>query len=224
MAMISMVCAGAALLEGPRLPVGQISSSRLAVSTPVVHEAQLSRRSLVGALASAGGALAALEALPSAVYAEATLVTRQQAYTRYVPRVERGRDYWAGGLRKLVATSDWKSISEALEPKGSIDRIFGPCELWASSFSSKTISDKTIAMNIAIDELRESARALKIAADGKESGGGFFGFGGGKAMDPSKRTQLAQAAYKKGVQAINKYIEIGNDGLGMQFAPLDLIE
>lgn len=187
-------------------------------------EAQVSRRNFVGTLAGAAGAVAALEALPQAVYAESTLVTRQAAYTRYVPRIERGRDYWANGLRKLVGTQDWKSISEALEQKGSIDRIFGPLELYASSFSSKTISDKTIAMNIAIDELREAARALKVASDGKESGGGFLGFGGKKTMDPTKRTQLAQAAYKKGVQALNKYIEIGNDGLGLQFAPIDLIE
>ena len=39
--------------------------------------------------------------------------------------------------------------------KGPIDRLFGPLELWSSSFSSKTISPKTLAMNDAIDELRE---------------------------------------------------------------------
>ena len=35
---------------------------------------------------------------------------------------------------------------------------------------------------------------------------------------------FAQAAYKKGVSAFNKYIEIGNDGLGLNFAPLDTID
>ena len=45
----------------------------------------------------------------------------------------------------------------------------------------------------------------------------MFGFiTGPKVMDPSKRGALANAAYKKGVDAINKYIEMGNDGLGMQ--------
>ena len=34
---------------------------------------------------------------------------------------------------------------------------------------------------------------------------------------------FAQAAYKKGVSAFNKYIEIGNDGIGVSFEPLDTI-
>jgi len=171
------------------------------------------------------GSIAVATSMPDLVSAESTLVTRQQAYTRYVPRVERGRDYWATGLRKAVQAGDWATISQALEKKGSIDRIFGPMELWASSWSSKTIADKTIAMNSAVDELREAAAGLKIAAAGKESSSGFFGFlGGGKTLDPAKRSELAVISYKKGVAAINKYILIGNDGLGLSFAPLDTID
>ena len=37
-------------------------------------------------------------------------------------------------------------------------------------------------------------------------------------LDESKRQQLAQAAYQKGTAAINKFIEIGNDGMGLQVA------
>ena len=33
-------------------------------------------------------------------------------------RVERGRDYWAGGLRKQVSSGDWAAIQAALEKKG----------------------------------------------------------------------------------------------------------
>ena len=51
---------------------------------------------------------------------------------------------------------------------------------------------------------------------GTEKGGGFLGFGGNKKIDEGKRQQLAQAAYQKGAKAINKYIEIGNDGMGLQ--------
>lgn len=212
--MISFLVVGCALLEGPRLSMRRSVINYPAAIASLRHEVHVSRRSIVDTLVSAGVGLVALEALPTAVYAESTLVTRQQAYSRYVPRIERGRDFWAGGLRKLISESNWKDISVALDKKGSIDRIFGPLELWASSFSSKTISDKTLAMSIAIDELREACRALQIACEGKESGG-FLGFGA-KTMDPNKRGLLAQAAYKKGVQAINKYIEIGNDGLGLQ--------
>ena len=138
-------------------------------------------------------------------------------------------------------------------------KIFGPMSLWASSFSSKTISDKTTAMNAAIDELREAVAAMEIAANGKEKDDGLFGFlGGSKELDPAKRSALAKKAYAKGVVAWNKcvrasnahpsasersarvpvshchhvyttchacrYIEIGNDGLGNSFAPLDTID
>ena len=94
--------------------------------------------------------------------------------------------------------------------------------LFASSFSSKTISDKTLAMNTAVDELREAADSLAIAAAGKTAGG-FLGFGE-KKLDESQRAQLAKAAYAKGISAIDKFIMIGNDGLGMQFAPMDTIQ
>jgi hypothetical protein len=158
--------------------------------------------------------------------AESTLVTRQAAYTRYVPRVERGRDYWSTGLKKAITAGDWASIKAALEKKGSIDRIFGPMELWASSWSGKTISDKTLEMNKAIDELRTAAADLQTAANGQEAGGGgLFGFiSGPKKLEEAKRSQIASAAYTKGVDAINKYIELGNDGLGLQFTALDLID
>jgi len=217
--MISAALLSVALLQPAKFPTCQSGASRAAVAG-LAADTTSTRRDFV----STTGASAALAALmPAPVFAESTLVTRQQAYSRYVPRIERGRDYWATGLKKQVAAQDWQGISAALDKKGSIDRIFGPMELWASSWSSKTISDKTLAMNVAINELREAARGLKLASEGKEKGGGFLGFGGNKVMDPSKRTQLAQAAYAKGVQAINKYIDIGNDGLGMNFAQIDTI-
>eukprot|EP00966_Prymnesium_polylepis_P077365 1792080-Prymnesium_polylepis.1 len=194
--MLVLISLSASLLEPTKLP----GASRPAVGA---LSAGVSRRELVGALVGGAGALAALEALPAPAFAESTLATRQQAYARYVPRIERGRDYWQDGLSKLIKTQNWKDISVALEKKGSIDRMFGPMELWASSWSSKTISDKTLAMNIALDELREACRGLKLAADGKEGKSGFLGFGGPKVMDPSKRTQLASAAFTKGAQAIN---------------------
>lgn len=176
----------------------------------------VSRRDLVGVLVSGAGAIASVALIPEPVWAESSLATRQQAYTRYVPRIERGRDYWQNGLKKLIASQNWAEISKALEKKGSIDRLFGPMELWASSWSGKSISEKTLAMNVAIDELREACRGLRVASEGKETVKGFLGFESTKVMDPSKRQQLAQAAYAKGVQAINQYIEIGNDGIGLQ--------
>ena len=186
-------------------------------AAPVLASAEPGRRQ---ALAVLGGSAAALVGLPAATWAESTSVTRQQAYSRYVPRIERGRDYWATGLKKAILAGDWATIQADLEPKGSIDRIFGPMGLWSSSMSGKTISEKTYNMNAAIDDLREACRILKSAADGQEAGGGgFFGFGGGKKIEGKVRTAMAVDAYKKGVRAINKYIEIGNAGQGLQARP-----
>ena len=119
-------------------------------------------------------------------------------------------------MKKQIQAQDWKTLSAAIEKKGSIDRIFGPMQLWASSFSGKTISEKTLAMNNAIDELKSAVNTLEIAARGTEGGGGFLGFGGPKKIEESKRKELALKSYLKGVAAINQYIEIGNDGLGLQ--------
>ena len=36
--------------------------------------------------------------------------------------------------------------------------------------------------------------------------------------------KIAQDAYAKGKDAINKYIELGNDGLGLNFTPIDQMD
>ena len=160
MALQVIATAALAFTEPPLLartsPVAAVSSPR--VASPV--EMTLGRRAVLSAAATA-----ALTALPSAAPAESTLVTRQAAYTRYVPRIERGRDYWATKLRKDIASGDWKAIAKELEPVGKKDtggaimKTFGPMSLWSSSFSSKVISDKTVAMNAAVEELEVVRRA-----------------------------------------------------------------
>merc|ERR1719231_732935 len=88
---------------------------RPAVITPrgsVIADARASsRRELISSFVGAG----VLSALPAATFAESTLVTRQAAYSRYVPRIERGRDYWAGGVRKAIANQDWNTILADLD-------------------------------------------------------------------------------------------------------------
>jgi len=227
--MLYLVVAASALVEPPLL-VNRASAGVACVQPSLARSdvaAPLSRRAL---LSTAAGVVAA-GALPSAVFAESTLVTRQQAYTRYVPRIERGRDYWANGLKKSIANGDWTAIQAQLTAGtkktagGAIAEVFNPMSLWSSSWSSKVISDKTYAMNAAIDELREAAASLEVAAYGKQKESGFFGvFGMQKSLSDDQRKALAIAAYKKGVSAFNKYVEIGNDGLGLNFAPLDTID
>lgn len=163
-----------------------VQSRSAAVQLQQPSLAMVSRREIV----STGAALAILAVAPGLASAESTLVTRQQAYTRYVPRLERGRDYWATGFKKIIAAGKWEEIITALDKKGSADRIFGPMELYASSFSGKTIADKTLQMNVAIEELRESKSELLRAAIGNEGGGGFLGFGGPKKMDDGKRCMI----------------------------------
>ena len=71
----------------------------------------------------------------------------------------------------------------------------------------------------------QAVLSLSVAATGKEKDGGILGiFGAQKQIDEKTRTALAVAAYKKGTRAFNKYIEIGNDGLGLNFAPIDTID
>ena len=156
--MLFIFVGTAALLNSA--PVGRsavLTQPRAAPVTCAQPSEPLSRRAVV---ASAAAVLPALFA-QSAV-AEQTLVTRQQAYSRYVPRIERGRDYWSTAVKKAVASSDWTTLNKAIEKKGSIDRIFGPMQLWASSFSGKSISEKTIAMNAAVDELRDAVRSRAL--------------------------------------------------------------
>ena len=152
--MLSLLTAGLAFVEPPLLATRAALPARTLAPVASASDATIGRRALLSTAAAA-------VLVPGAAFAESTLVTRQGAYTRYVPRIERGRDFWAGGLRKMVASQDWKSIQRELEPVGKKDKggalkkIFGPMSLWASSFSSKVISDKTVAMNAAIDELEE---------------------------------------------------------------------
>lgn len=71
----------------------------------------------------------------------------------------------------------------------------------------------------------QAVLSLQIAANGEEKDGGLGGFfGGKKKIDETTRMKLALASYKKGTNAFNKYIEIGNDNLGLSFAPLDTID
>ena len=208
--MLAIVTVTSAFLE-PTAPVVRRAAGRAPAVVASAEGSTFSRRALVTTAAAALPALIVQQAS-----AEQTLITRQQAYTRYVPRVERGRDYWSTAVKKQIQAQDWTTLSAAIEKKGSIDRIFGPMQLWASSFSGKTISEKTLAMNGAIDELKSAVSTLEIAARGTEGGGGFLGFGGPKKIEESKRKELALKSYVKGVAAINQYIEIGNDGLGLQ--------
>jgi hypothetical protein len=290
--MLFIFVGSAALLDSA--PVGRravLTQPRAASVTCAQPSEPLSRRAVV---ASAAAALPAFFA-QSAV-AEQTLVTRQQAYSRYVPRIERGRDYWSTAVKKAVASSDWTTLNKAIEKKGSIDRIFGPMQLWASSFSGKSISEKTIAMNAAVDELRESVSSLTLNSQLTQTGGYLrkdpqrtdaphqhqcvdltraltlsrsvssplppwaprraeassasaeprrsrwaLALSPSLTLTPTltptlnpypdpdptpdpgptpnqegKRQQLALAAYQKGVKAINKFIAIGNDGMGLQ--------
>ena len=166
--MLFIFVGTAALLNSA--PVGRsavLTQPRAAPVTCAQPSEPLSRRAVV---ASAAAVLPALFA-QSAV-AEQTLVTRQQAYSRYVPRIERGRDYWSTAVKKAVASSDWTTLNKAIEKKGSIDRIFGPMQLWASSFSGKSISEKTIAMNAAVDELRDAVRSRALNPQHTQTTGG----------------------------------------------------
>jgi len=201
----------------PRMSLGE--------NTGLSHKQhQLSRAQVLGGLAAA----AAMPILP--VFADATPATMREAYTRYVPRIERGRDFWGDRLKGLIDAKKWDIIKRELEPigkkdtGGSIKKFFPPLKLWASSFSGKGVSEKTSAMLDAVDELKEAVQSLEVAANGKLEDSGLFAFlTGPKTMDEPSRLKLANTAWLKGKSAINKYILIGNDAL-VNLEPLDKIE
>jgi hypothetical protein len=222
--MLPCLAVASAFLQ-PQLPArAVVGCSRASVVASAAGES-LGRRALLSAVGAGAGAVIAGGVGLAPAFAESTLVTRQQAYSRYVPRIERGRDYWEGGLRSAIASKNWGAVARELEKKGAVSRVIGPMELWASSWSGKTISDKSVAMNAAVEELREACQSLQLAATGQEKDNGMFGFVlGPKKLDESKRDQLAKLAYLKGASAINKYIEIGNDGMGLSFAPIETLD
>lgn len=185
---------------------------------------QLSRAQVLGGLAAA----AAIPILPA--FADASPATQREAYQRYVPRIERGRDFWGDRLKGLIDAKKWDIIKRELEPLGkkdaggSLSKFFPPLKLWASSFAGKGISEKTSAMLDAVDELKEAVQSLEVAANGKLEDTGLFGFiTGPKTMDEASRSKLASTAWLKGKSAINKYILIGNDAL-VNLEPLDKID
>ena len=113
---------------------------------------------------------------------------------------------------------------------GAIKKAFGPMGLWSSSFSSKVISDKTLAMNARPRRVCGGGRHPRDC--GERSGEGLghlqlprrLGLWSKKIDEGSRIGELSVAAYKKGTIAFNKFIEIGNDNLGLNFAPIDTID
>jgi len=201
----------------------QPSANRLSTH----QDLQLSRSQFLGA-AAATALAAATPVLPA--FADSTSATRARAADRYVPRIERGRDFWGGGVKNYIKQGNWQALQAELAPLkkksgGRIMEIVPPLRLYASSFSGNSPTPKTEAMDQAADEFEAAIKNLKIAVKGEEETAGVFGlFKGTKSMDEANRKKLAVAAYQQGVVAFNKYIQISNDDVGVGQSPIDLLE
>lgn len=204
--------------------------------------AETSRANFLQAACTAGLAFC----LPTeATYARGR-ATLDYAYERYVPRIIEGGEFFKKELLSMIGKSDWSGIKSSLaEPpkktrsdrskadggvadraaqagKFSDARVLVACDLFASSFSDSSISQKTKDMQKEVKELREVIMQMDLVARqalGEETPGGFFGIGAKKSSKEELSKRMKQL-YLQGGQAWNRYIFAANDGLPVQLNKL----
>lgn len=174
----------------------------------------------------------------------------ENAYDRYVPRINEGGKFYKSQLYPVLSKGDWKALSAATqEPRkkskedrtlqdGGIakraaqaggfsdSRVLSAMDLFAATFSDSSISPKTKAMQVEVVKLREVvagiSKAAKIASGEEKSGGGLFGIGG-KAPSQQELLKQCQELYLKGGNAYNQYVFLANDGLPVQLDKLPFL-
>ena len=174
----------------------------------------------------------------------------ENAYDRYVPRINEGGKFYKSQLYAALAKGDWKALSAATQepPKKSKEdrtlqdggiakraaqaggfsdsRVLSAMDLFAATFSDSSISPKTKAMQAEVVKLREVvagiSKAAKIASGEEKSGGGLFGIGG-KAPSQQELLKQCQELYLKGGNAYNQYVFLANDGLPVQLDKLPFL-
>jgi len=176
--------------------------------------------------------------------------TLDQAYDRYTPRVLAGGEFYKKDLRNLVAKNDFQGLKQALQeppkkskadrakPDGgtteraaqaggfSDARVLVAADLFASTFSDSSISEKTRKMQKEVEELRLIVQRMESIAKqglGEETGGGgLFGFGAKKSSKDELSKELKEL-YIQGGNAYNRYIFAANEGLPVQLAKLPFL-
>lgn len=175
--------------------------------------------------------------------------TLEQSYERYAPRIRAGGEFYRSDLKKLVASSDFEGLKNALaEPpkrkkedlskpdSGVADRarqagqfsdarVLVAADLFASSFSESSISPKTKKMQAAVAKVRNVVSEMQSTCSlalGEESSGGLFGFGN-KKVDKAALASKIRILYVEGGNAWNEYVLAANDELALQFDKFQFI-
>lgn len=176
--------------------------------------------------------------------------TLDQAYERYTPRIIAGGEFFSRDFRKLIEKNDWTGIKAAtsdppkkskqdrskidggvadraaLAGKFSDARVLVAADLFASTFSDNSISQKTKKMQDQVALMREALEGIKKGADealGEGGGGGLLGFGGKKRSE-SEIAKDVRMFYGKIGSAYNQYIFDANDELPITLSKLPFLK
>jgi len=176
--------------------------------------------------------------------------TLQNAYDRYSPRIIAGGEFYSKGLKSIIAKSDWVAlkaatsdppkktkadrskidggIAERAEQAGNFSdaKVLVAADLYASTFSDNSITEKTKTMREKVEKLRVIVMKLNFIAkealgEAKESGG-LFGLGN-KQSTPADLSKTAKQLYVEGGNLWNEYIFAANEGIPNKLNPLPFI-
>lgn len=196
---------------------------------PIAAEMSSASRRRVMSGACYTAVAAAMPSFPALAGPSTDLKTdRVVAMNKYQPRIKAGLEFWTGGLRQAISAGDWvtvgKSLTDELDPtdkkgrrrkQGAVLAMYGPMELWASSFSrAAQRSPVTQEMNDALVAFKAATAVLEEATAEKVNAGGLFGFfGAKKELSASDREKKAREGYAAGTKALNSFIATLNTQL-----------
>jgi hypothetical protein len=221
---------------------GSLSQLQMQVKDTTSSDAASSSRKEFLQASSILGFTAAVNLLapePASARGRATL---EKSYLKYSPRIIAGGAFYGDELRTLVEKNDWEGIKNALQdppdrtkedlnkPDAGVAarakaaggfsdaRVLVAADLFAASFSDRSISTKTKKMQGAVVRLREAVVGLQtVARQGLgEEVGGIFGMGG-KKLSPTELATSARTYYVAGGTAWNEFVYDANDELAVQF-------
>jgi len=193
--------------------------------------------SLMVSVAAVSSSLLLIPSDPVFARGRATL---EQAYERYSKRILDGGSFYKKELKTLIAKDDWSGIKKALveppqkskEDRSKINggiaeraamagqfsdsRVLVALDLLAAQFSDNSISPKTKAMKLEVEQLRlvvkEMGSISRQALGEESSGGGFLGLGK-KQTSKSVLSKRTKELYTIGGNSWNKYTNLANEGL-----------
>jgi hypothetical protein len=194
-------------------PGGTHKSSIAPVKSLAVKNSKLMDRrqsNQLLALVAAGLASPALAGLRETYVAE---------FANYGTNINLGREYWSIQLPRLIEKSEWATLEkDMLGPKkGSKEsRVGGIMFQVRRSMGNYITTQEKQYSPVAVEgrgyiaEIKEACEMILVAATGEVTEDGFLFFKSSKKLDLPARKQMANDAYKKGLEAYKNYITLSN--------------